>query len=137
MLVKYAHMLFKRAQDQDSYQHVRIIFSEAFEEHITLDVSWVPIRVVGSRGKVRCVDPHFPPELASSWRLWIWEGRPISQLYWDPSEWQWPHADSTCDPVSFYEYSVRIGKILQLRQQHHQPTRMRSWLHHGLSHAYL
>ena len=97
----------------------------------------MPIRVVGSQGKVCFVDPIVSPEMAHSWRLWIWEGRPISQLYWDPGEWQWPHVDSSCAPVSFFQYSVRIGRISQLRQQYRQPTRLHTWLHQGLSHTYL
>ena len=39
---------------------------------------WTPIRVVGSSGKRREVDPSFHIASALHWRLWIWEGRPLS-----------------------------------------------------------
>lgn len=67
----------------------------------------------------------------------MWEGRALSQLYWDLGEWLWPHSDLACAPVTFFEYTVRIGRLSLLRQQREQPTCMRFWLHSGLSHAYL
>ena len=49
---------------------------------------WTPIRVVGSHRKKREVGPSFHFDFAAQWRLWIWEGWPISQLTWDPGEWE-------------------------------------------------
>lgn len=83
------------------------------------------------------MDPCISSEDAPSWRLWIWEGRPLSQLYWDPGEWQWPHSDPSCAPVSVFECSVKICRLSLIRQQTEQLTQLRVWLHEGLSHAYL
>lgn len=54
------------------------------------DGTWHRIRVVGSKGKLRIVDPEISIADVTSWRLWIWGGRPISTLDWDPGEWRWP-----------------------------------------------
>ena len=70
------------------------------------------------------------------WTFWIWEGRPLSQISWDPGEWLWPAVVSSLPAVSFFEYSVPIGRSIFLRLDYTQPTRLRSWLHVGLSHAF-
>ena len=137
IIVRYCSLLFVIAPDQDSSHHVRIIFEAEIDGPILPDISWEPIRVVGSWQRRRCVDHCISSEDAPSWRLWIWEGRPLSQLYWDPGEWRWPHSDPSCAPVSFFEYSVRISRLSLIRQQTEQSTRLRVWLHEGLSHAYL
>ena len=121
--------------DPDAFGHRRLCFLGIYVSDSSL--SWVPIRVVGSYGKRRSVDPSFPQDQASSWRLWIWEGRPLSELHFDPAEWQWPGATQGQGDVSFFEYTVRIGRIYLARHQRDTPTQMRSWLHAGLSHAYL
>lgn len=64
VIVRYESMFFTVAPEQDTSQHIRILFDEAFEDHFSLDISWVPIRVVGSHGKTWCVDPLFLPEQA-------------------------------------------------------------------------
>ena len=35
-----------------------------------------------------------------------------------------------------FEYIVPIGRAIFLRKEHIQPTRLRAWLHAGLSHAF-
>ena len=52
--------------------------------------AWHRIRVVGAKGKVHRVDPKIEMDELDIWTLWIWEGRPLSQLSWDPGEWLWP-----------------------------------------------
>lgn len=98
--------------------------------------TWHRIRVVGSKGKVHKVDPDFEMEEIALWTFWIWEGRPLSQLSWDPGEWLWPAAHPSEPAVSFFDYSVPIGRSIFLRQEYMQPTRLRFWLHAGLSHAF-
>ena len=52
-------------------------------------------------------------------------------------EWFWPAAEPDDRPVEFFQYSVHIGRLIHLRQQGTIPTRLRAWLHGGLSHAFL
>ena len=87
LLARYVDMLFVPADKQDLSGHVRLSFVDTLGIPQFSAFSWVPIRVVGSQGKQRMVDPIFPSDEAPTWRLWIWEGRPLSQLYWDPGEW--------------------------------------------------
>ncbi|MCO5591619.1 hypothetical protein L7F22_045608 [Adiantum nelumboides] len=137
ILVKYQYLLFTIAEDQDTSHHTRICFDFEDTSPILTGLAWVPIRVVGSCGARRAVDPQLEGSDATSWRLWIWDGRPISQLYWDPGEWHWASDIQGHSPVSFFEYTVWIGRYLQVTHQHAFPTRQRSWLHAGLSHAYI
>lgn len=101
------------------------------------DVDWIRVRVVGERGRARKIDPSVVLQQVHSWCLWIREGGPLSSLSWDLAEWCWPVFCSEDTPVSFFEYSARIGHRLLLRQLHTIHTRMRSWLHVSLSHAFL
>lgn len=64
-------------------------------------------------------------------------GLALSSLSWDPAKWLWPTGRTAGEPVSFFEYSVRIGRHALLWQQHVIPMRMRVWLHAGISHAFL
>ena len=61
----------------------------------------------------------------------------MSQLDWDLGEWQWPAVEPGAGDVSFFSYTVRIGRHCLLRRAMHRPTRLGSWLHAGLSHAFL
>ena len=83
------------------------------------------------------VDPVPSLEEAHAWRLWVWEVRPLSQLYWDPGKWLWPHSSASCAPVSFFEYTVRVGRFAQLGEQRTQSTRLRHWLHESITHDFL
>ena len=66
------------------------------------------------------VDPVIQYTDASAWRLWVWEGRPLRQLSWDPGEFHWP--SSSGEEVSFFEYSASIGRHILIQQQTVQPT---------------
>ena len=72
---------------------------------------------------------------ASAWRLWVWEGRPLRQLSWDPGEFRWP--SSSKDEVSFFEYSASIGRHILIQQVTVQPTMTRVWEHAGLTDRFL
>lgn len=100
-------------------------------------LSWDRIRVVGVRDESHRVDPVVLEDQVNSWQLWLWEDRPLSSLTWDPWEWEWPAAQIGAPSVSFFEYSVRIGRHILLRQQRSITTRIRAWLHGGLSHVFL
>lgn len=76
-------------------------------------------------------------EFTDDWRLWISERSLLSSLAWDPDEWSWLVARTREEPVSFFEYTVRVGRQIMLRQQPSTSTRLRVWLHAGLSHAFL
>lgn len=98
--------------------------------------TWQRVRVVGAKGKVHCVDPRFELEDLALWTFWIWEGRPLAHLSWDPGEWLWPVVRDSDPAVSFFEYSVPIGRAIFNRQEYRLPTRQRSWLDAGLSHVF-
>lgn len=133
----YSPMLFIPVGVPDSFGHVRLQHHGlGCLEELRQD-DWTPIRVVGSYKKRREVDPSFHIDMAPSWRLWIWEGRPLSQLSWDLGEWEWPSVEQGARHVSFFAYSVRIGRHCLLRRSLHRPTRLGTWLRAGLSHTFL
>ena len=47
---------------------------------------WQRLRIIGLQRKAWHLDPVV--EHAQDWRLWIWEGRPLSEVEWDPGEWR-------------------------------------------------
>ena len=98
---------------------------------------WQPVRVVASRRKRREIDPLFLVQDAHLWRIWIWEGRPLAQISWDPGEWLWPHHVSGTAPLSFFAYSVRSARCALVSRQSEHPTRLRMWIHAGLDHLFL
>ena len=61
------------------------IFLVASDGHMTFshhsanpeDLQWTRIRVVGRLGRKCMVDPEIELTYASTWRLWVWEGRPL------------------------------------------------------------
>ncbi|MCO5548018.1 hypothetical protein L7F22_001474 [Adiantum nelumboides] len=61
-------------------------------------------------GKRCTVDPMLTLEEAMLWRLWIWEGCPLSQIVWDSGEVFWPSQQRLGEVVSFFEYSAPIGR---------------------------
>ena len=89
----YFPMLFRPVGGRDAFGHIRLEFDGMGDLEELRQHDWTPIRVVGSFRKRREVDPSFHSDVALYWRLWIWEGRPLSQLSWDPGEWQWPASD--------------------------------------------
>ena len=133
----YSPMLFLPVGSPDAFGHVRLQFHGLGCLDELRQYDWTPIRVVGAYRKRREVDPSFHIDTVSGWRLWIWEGRPLSQLAWDPGEWEWPAVEQGGRPASFFGYTVRIGRRSLLRRQLHRPTRLGAWLHAGLSHAFL
>ena len=44
---------------------------------------WQRVRVVGLMGKAWQADPSVEQDQLQLWRLWIWEGRALSELDWD------------------------------------------------------
>lgn len=128
-IVKFRHFIFTiGASLMLTFQPASMTF---------YSITWTRIRVVGIKGKKRCIDPLVTTGDLWSWHLWIWEGCPLVRLQWDPGEWLWPTTEADEEPVEFFQYTVRIGKLLHLRQQYSMPTRMRAWLYGGLSHAFL
>ena len=71
-------------------------------------LSWQLIRVAGLHGKEWHIDPLM--EQAQDWRLWIWEGRTLAKVEWDPGEWRWPPLDALEIPTPFFSYSACMGK---------------------------
>ena len=54
---------------------------------------WQRLRIIGLQGKAWHLDPVV--EQAQDWRLWIWEGRSLTEVEWDPGEWRWPPLDAS------------------------------------------
>ena len=63
--------------------------------------TWHRVRVVGSKGKKHTMDPEVDMHEVTLWTLWIWEGRPLSRLSWDPGVWLWPAVVDSNPAVSF------------------------------------
>ena len=86
MLARQGQLLFVvDVMVGESAGHCRLSFierSHAFDSKV-----WMQIRVVGSLRKSRKVGPVLDEEHASQWRLWLWEGRPLSRVHWDLGEW--------------------------------------------------
>lgn len=99
--------------------------------------SWQHIRVVGTKGKVHKVDLEIHHSELHLWTIWIWKGKPLVHLDWDPGECLWPTVSQLDLPAFFFEYTVRIGRAVFIRQECIKPTRLWFWLHAGLSHAFL
>lgn len=137
LLVKYIRRVFVPAVRQDCLPHIRILFDSEMSCEVFPALPWQPVRLVGSRRRQREVDPFFSLEEAHLWRLWIWEGRPLAQLYWDPGEWTWPHHDIHCADHSFFAYTVRSARFALIARQSTQPTCLRMWIHEGLDHYFL
>ncbi|MCO5596294.1 hypothetical protein L7F22_050355 [Adiantum nelumboides] len=119
--------------------HRRIVFQGSVPVSQHPDLYWQPIRIVGSLGKRCTVDPMVSIEEAMFWRLWIWEGSPLSQIVWDLGEWFWPSQQRLGEEVSFFEYSVPMGRDI-MRRFHpvpHYPRRLQHWLTQGLSHTFM
>ena len=49
---------------------------------------WQRVHVVGLLGKACQVDPNIEQDQLQLWHLWLWEGRALSELDWDPGEWR-------------------------------------------------
>lgn len=130
-------MLFMPIEDGLAFGHVRLRFLRVGSYRDIQQCAWVPVRIVGSCGRRKEVDPQFAVDEAAIWRLWIWEGRPLSQISWDPGEWYWPSLETGQGSLTFFEYSVKVGRRCLLRRETQRPTRLGLWLQSGLSHAFL
>ena len=117
--------------------HVRLCSMGCVPVHLQPAFHWQPIRVVGSKGKRCTVDPVFPCQEASLWRLWIWEGRPLAQLVWDLGEWLWPPGWRGEESPFFFEYTAQIGRriMLCLQSVPHYLRRLQHWLTLRISHV--
>lgn len=87
-------------------EHVRLNFVVSLGDGHPFADTWVLSRVVGSCGLRRMVDLVFLIEELDSWCLWIWVGRPILELYWDPWEMVMAACYSFLSTRSFFQYSV-------------------------------
>ena len=97
---------------------------------------WQRLCVVGLHGKEWHLDPLV--ERAQDWRLWIWEGRILSDVEWDPAEWRWLPLDASKSPVPFFSYSARLGRRILGTLQHRPPTQAHRWWHaQGVSLVFL
>ena len=47
---------------------------------------WQRTHIIGLMGKAWQVDPCIKQEQLQIWRLWLWEGRALSELDWDPGK---------------------------------------------------
>ena len=83
------------------------------------------VRVVGVRDRSWHIDPD-PDSItvASEWRLWAWESRPLARLQWDPVEWHWqdPFAVADRPPIPFFQYSARLGRHILLGRRQVEPA---------------
>lgn len=70
-------MIFSIAKKQDTSWHVQLSFVDSYGASRSFRGSWVPMRVVGSCGHRRMVDPIVPPEEVDTWPFSIWESRSI------------------------------------------------------------
>lgn len=93
--------------------------------------------MVGRKGKHATVDPIVGVMHIQSWRLWIWEGGLLSRLTWDPGKLSWPSLQENAPYLSFFEYTVLIGRHILLSQQCTLPKGLRAWLHARFTHAFL
>lgn len=83
---------------------------------------WQRVRVVGLLGKAWQVDPSVEQEQLQLWHLWLWEGRALSELDWDPGEWRWPEVVADQGPSPFFAYSAKLGRSILGRMQSRPPT---------------
>ncbi|MCO5603459.1 hypothetical protein L7F22_057609 [Adiantum nelumboides] len=90
LIARYGTLVYGVADVQPPGVHRRIVFQGLVSVFQHPNLYWQPIRIVGSLGKRCTVDPVIPIEEAMFWRLWIWEGSPLSQIVWDLGEWFWP-----------------------------------------------
>ncbi|MCO5588811.1 hypothetical protein L7F22_042771 [Adiantum nelumboides] len=90
LLARYGSLIYSVEDFQLAGVHMRIGFQGSVPVSQHLDLHWHPFRIGGSLGKRCTVDAVFLAEEAMLWRLWIWEGCPLSQIVRDPGEWCWP-----------------------------------------------
>lgn len=96
--------------------------------------TWQRIRVVVAKGKLHRVDLEITPG-SSGFGLFGFGGASLA-LDWDHEEWLWPAV--TLSELQYPSLStLRIGRDIFIRQQRIRPTRLRFWLHVGLSYAFL
>ena len=76
-------------------------------------MEWKPIKVVAKTGKVCVIDPH-PNKVNPFWDIWVCGSKPLLELEWGPSEWWW--IDDNGKMVSFFDYSVKLGRECQRRK---------------------
>ena len=126
LVIRRGSLIFVPMEQRPSDMHIRLCSAGSVPVHLQPSFHWQPIRVVGSKGKRCTIDPVFSCQEASLWRLWIWEGRPLAQLTWDPSEWLWPLGQRGEEFPSFFEYIARNERRLMLRLQlvPHYPRRL-------------
>ena len=126
LVIIWGSLIFVSMEQRTSDMHIRLHSAGCVPVHLQPTFHWQPIRVVGSKGKRCTVDPVFPCQEASLWRLWIWEGRPLAQLVSDPGKWLWLPGQRGEESPSFFEYTARIGRRLMLCFQSvpHYPQRL-------------
>ena len=76
-------------------------------------VAWKPIRVVAKTRKVCIIDPH-PKKVNPLRDIWVSGSKPLLELEWDLTEWWWRDANGKM--VSFFDYSVKLGREFQQRR---------------------
>ena len=96
---------------------------------------WQRLRIIGLQGKVWHLDPVV--EHAQDWRLWIWEGRSLTEVDWDPGEWRWPPLDASEHPTPFFSYNVRTSRRALGIHHRRLPTQAHRWYAQGISLVFL
>ncbi len=95
------------------------------------------VRVVAWDGLKWRIDPDLT-NFEVHWDLWVWEKRPLARLQWDPGglSWQVPWA-AEGNLVSFFNYSVKIGRNVLATSRQKLPTMARHWEEQHLSQQFL
>ena len=112
-----------------------IIVSEGKLQWVSMEddllnlVEWKPIRVVAKTGKVCIIDPH-PEKVNPFWDIWVCDSKPLLELEWDPTEWWWRDANGKM--VSFFDYSVKLGREFQRRRSLVMPAAAKVWLNNNM-----
>ena len=96
---------------------------------------WQRLRIIGLQRKAWHLDPMV--EHTQDWRFWIWEGRPLSEVEWDPKEWHWPPLDISENPIPFFSYNARTGRQALGALQRRIPTQAQRWYAQGISLVFL
>ena len=72
------------------------------------DLVWQRIEVIGFLGKACSIDPSHLVIEEPRWRLWIFQGRPRSQLFWDQREWSLFAYQSTDSTMTSFQDKSRL-----------------------------
>lgn len=94
---------------------------------------WQRIRVVGFQGKAWQVNPVIEQAHVQQRRLWLWEGKALTEVDWDPGEWQWPPIDPSQGRTPFFSYNARLGRLILGMMQSRSPTQQPKWHAQGIS----